>query len=75
MAGGDRLAPDAELGTGMAASQAGRTNRVYRMTSVILALVAGVFLHVAFLERDRTSALLAVGASAGFLLTAVGFAR
>jgi hypothetical protein len=41
------------------------------MTSVVLATVAGVFLHVAFLERKQANAILAISVFAGFMSLAV----
>jgi hypothetical protein len=43
------------------------------MTSVVLAFCAGIFCHVAFLERKQHNAILAVAMTAGFLSLAVHF--
>ena len=44
------------------------------MTSVLLALAAGVFLHVSFKERDRTTALYSMVLFAAFTALAVWLA-
>ena len=40
------------------------------MTSVVIAFTAGIFCHVAFKERDRDAALMAVAVSGSFLVMA-----
>jgi hypothetical protein len=41
------------------------------VTAVVLAVVAGVFLHVAYLERKQENAILAIAMFSGFLALAV----
>jgi hypothetical protein len=40
------------------------------VTSVVIAFIAGIFCNVAFKERDRNAALMAVAVSGGFLVIA-----